>query len=136
MIQEYFDAAQIAANRYAELTGHDNITPELIYCQWSHETDNFTSDLCRDYNNLGGMTTETPNDLPQPDGELWYRKFDSPEDYGHYYGWYLSQFAENGIFDVTDIPSFAAALKDGGYFGDSIDNYVTGMTAAWEANFA
>lgn len=136
MIQEYWEAAKEASSRYTELTGHDNITPELIYCQWQHETDGFTSDLCRDYNNLGGITQTTENDLPQPDGSLWYRKFDSPMDYGHYYGWYLSQFEENGIFDATDIPTFAAALKDGWYFGDSIEHYVAGMNAAWEANFA
>jgi hypothetical protein len=113
------------AKRAAEIAG-EPIKPEHIYAQWAHETDNFTSVLCEKYRNLGGITTETPNDLPQPDGELWYRKFDSYEDYADYFGRYLRLYESDGIYQAQTIDEYVSALKKGGYFGDSYENYVAG----------
>jgi hypothetical protein len=123
------------AKRSAEIVG-EPIRAEWIYCQWSHETAGFTSELCVDYNNFGGITTSTPNDLPQPDGSMWYRKFESPEDYAEYFGRYLRLYEEDGIYNSTDISSYAAALKHGGYFGDTLENYITGMTAVYQEEFS
>ena len=109
-----------------------NIPADWIYKQWAHETGNFTSELCVDYNNFGGLTTTNPDDtelkLKQPDGSLWYKTFDSPESYADYFGKYLTRYEEYGIYKATDIRGYAQALSDGGYFGDSVDNYVAGMT--------
>ena len=124
-------AANIA-NSYVE-NGH--IDPKWIYCQWVHETDDFTSDLCIDYKNLGGLTQTTPNDTPQPDGSFWYMQFDSYEDYAEYFGKYLHYYEEDGIYDTNTLEEYAAALKNGGYFGDTLENYIAGCTTAYEESF-
>jgi hypothetical protein len=108
-----------------------NINPRFIYCQWVHETGNFTSELCTKYHNLGGLTQTEPNDLPQPDGSLWYMEFANAEMYAEYFGRYLRYYEENGIYNATTIMQYAQALKNGGYFGDSVENYVSGMESAY-----
>lgn len=121
------------AQRSAELAG---IPAEWIYSQWVHETGNFTSELCLNYNNLGGITQLEKNNLPQPDGNYFYMEFSTAEDYADYFGYYLTLYREDGIYEATDILSYAEALKSGGYFGDSVENYVAGMIAAHnEADF-
>ena len=130
MINErYFSLAQQAA----AISG---LPAEWIYSQWAHETGGFVSELCIEHNNLGGLTQEEPNDLPQPDGSLWYRHFDTPEDYADYFGRYLRLYREDGIYNAETIPEYAAALCRGGYFGDSLKNYVAGMEAAYKEAFA
>lgn len=129
MINEhYWELAQQAAN----ISG---LPAEWIYAQWVHETACFTSELCVDHNNLGGITQEEPNDLPQPDGELWYRHFGTPEDYADYFGRYLRLYREDGIYGAATIHEYAAALHRGGYFGDTVDNYTAGMLAAYKEAF-
>lgn len=126
--QYYYDLAI----RASEISG---LPAKWIYAQWYHETGGFTSALCVDHNNLGGITQVTPNDLPQPDGSLYYMEFYSPEDYAEYFGHYLTLYEEDGIYEATNIREYAEALKHGGYFGDSVDNYVAGMTDAYEGAF-
>ena len=130
MINErYWELAQQAAN----ISG---LPAEWIYAQFAHETGNFTSVLCTQYNNLGGLTQTEPNDLPQPDGNCYYMQFNSPEDYADYFGRYLRLYREDGIYSAETIPEYAAALYRGGYFGDSVENYVAGMEAAYKEAFA
>lgn len=125
----YWQLAQVAG----EIAGID---PRFIYCQWAHETADFSSELCRDYHNLGGITQDTPTDAPQPDGSLWYMRFDSDDGYAAYFGRYLKLYRADGIYDATTIDEYAQALKRGGYFGDSVENYVAGMKAVWAEAFA
>ena len=127
--ERYFALAQQAA----AIAG---LPAEFVYSQWVHETGNFTSDLCTHYNNLGGLTQAEPNDLPQPDGSLWYMHFDTPEAYADYFGRYLRLYEEDGVYGAATMPEYAAALYRGGYFGDSIENYVAGMEAAYKEAFA
>jgi len=70
------------------------------------------------------LTQTEPNELPQPDGEFYYRKFDTAEDYAEYFGKYLRYYEEDGIYDAQNIDEYVAALKHGQYFGDSYENYV------------
>ncbi len=121
--QYYWELAQRAAAIAV-------LPAEWIYSQWVHETGNFTSELCTHYNNLGGVTQEQPNDTPQPDGNCYYMQFVTPEAYANYFGWYLSRYAEDGIYGATSIAEYAASLKRGGYFGDTLENYIAGMTVA------
>ena len=134
MLREYY---YDLAKRSAEISG---LCAEWIYSQWSHETGDFSSELCRDYNNFGGITTAHPNELElslgQPDGSLWYKAFASPEDYAEYFGKYLTYYVEDGIYNATNIQEYAEALKHGGYFGDSVENYVNGMTSVYNECFA
>jgi len=125
LFNEYFyDLAKIA-------TRISGIPTRWIYCQWYHETGGFTSELCVTYNNLGGITTANPTELEksmgQPDGSLWYKCFDTKEGFAEYFGNYLNYFEEDGIKDAVTIREYAEALKHGGYFGDTIDNYAQGM---------
>lgn len=124
----YWNLAQRAA-AIAELPA------EWIYSQWVHETGDFTSELCRDYNNLGGLTQFAVNNLPQPDGSLYYMEFATPENYADYFGYYLTLYRENGIYEAENILEYATALKEGGYFGDTIENYVAGMESAYADAF-
>ena len=136
MINElYLEAAKESA-RIAN-DGYDNnpIDYKILYSQWSHETNGFTSSLCVEYNNLGGVTQTSVNDTPQPDGTCYYMQFESVEEYAEYFGRYLRLYEENGIYDAFSIEEYAAALKDGGYFGDTLENYVAGMTAAYNDAF-
>lgn len=118
-LNEYFYGL---AQRAAELAGAP-IRPEWIYSQWVHETGNFTSDLCVNYHNLGGLTQTEPNDTPQPDGNCYYMQFDSYEAYADYFGRYLRYYVEDGIYDSQNLYDYLAALKHGGYFGDDLDAY-------------
>lgn len=112
-------AAAVAIER--ELT----VDPRWIYCQWAHETGNFSSDLSDQYHNLGGLTQSEPNDTPQPDGANYYMQFGSYEDYADYFGEYLTYYKENGIYEAQTLEDYVTCLKNGGYFGDSLENYLS-----------
>lgn len=106
------------------------LSPSLIYAQLSHETGGFTSELATKYHNYGGVTQTTPNGLDQPDGSNYYMNFDSDESFVDYMAGYLYKYKENGLFNAYDARSYANALKQGGYFGDDVENYVAGMQNA------
>ena len=124
--QPYWEAAQVAAG----ISGGD---AKLFYAQWSHETGDFTSELCLQYNNLAGVTQVEPNDLPQPDGSFYYMKFDSLDAWARYFGKFIRLF--DGAVDATTIEEYATILKEQGYYGDSIENYIEGMTDAYQNAF-
>lgn len=129
MINEYYWGL---AQQAASISG---LSAEFVYSQWVHETGGFTSDMCIQYNNLGGITQAEPNDTPQPDGENYYMQFATPEDCADYFGRYLKLYEEDGIYEATSIPQYAASLQHGCYFGDTLENYIAGMTAAYEEAF-
>jgi hypothetical protein len=109
---------------------HDKIglKPEFAFGQWYHESAGFNSDLAKEIYNFGGMTQSEPNNYPQPgqDGSLYYKEFNSPEDWAEYYAWYITKC--DGVKEAQTVPEFCQALKDNGYFGDSIDKYVNGIS--------
>lgn len=136
MIKEYFWVlAQKAAEKANGYEGGGNILPAWIYCQWAHETADFTSELMESNHNLGGLCQTQPNDTPQPDGDQYYKQFESYAAYAEYFGWYLSQYREDGIYDAKTLEDYVAALKHGQYFGDSLENYLTGCYAVYADNF-
>ena len=124
--QPYWKAAQVAAG----ISGGD---AKLHYAQFSHETGNFTSELCLQYNNLAGVTQVEPNDLPQPDGQFYYKKFDDLSHWARYFGKFIRLF--DGAVEAQTIEEYATALKEGGYFGDTLENYIDGMTSAYDEAF-
>lgn len=101
--------------------------PRFIYAQMYHETGGFSSSLARDYHNYGGVTQTEANDLGQPDGSLYYRKFNSDEDYVDYMVDYYNLYDTDGLFAAKDTRGVARALKQGGYYGDTEENYTTGL---------
>lgn len=130
-MKPYMDLAEIAAQVFQNKTGR-YLDPNLIWAQWYHETGGFTSELFRTGNNLGGFTTteDMGDDWRQPDGDLWYRPFSSREEGARFAGAYLANYVENGIADATDPVSYAQALKNGGYYGASVEEYASGLTSA------
>lgn len=130
-MKPYMDLAEIAAQEFQNKTGR-YLDPNLIWAQWYHETGGFTSELFRTGNNLGGFTTteDMGDDWRQPDGDLWYRPFSSREEGARFAGAYLANYVENGIADATDPISYAQALKNGGYYGASVEEYASGLTSA------
>lgn len=120
------DLAQGISERLQNVHGK-TLSPNLIYAQLAHETGNFTSELATKYHNYGGLTQTTPNDLAQPDGSNYYMSFQTDEDFVNYMADYLNKYDEDGLFNARDSRTYAEALKRGGYFGDTIENYVAGM---------
>lgn len=130
-MKPYMDLAEIAAQEFQNKTGR-YLDPNLIWAQWYHETGGFTSELFLTGNNLGGFTTteDMGDDWRQPDGDLWYKPFSSREEGARFAGAYLANYVENGIADATDPVSYAQALKNGGYYGASVEEYASGLTSA------
>lgn len=130
-MKPYMDLAEIAAQEFQNKTGR-YLDPNLIWAQWYHETGGFTSELFRTGNNLGGFTTteDMGDGWRQPDGDLWYKPFSSREEGARFAGAYLANYVENGIADATDPVSYAQALKNGGYYGASVEEYASGLTSA------
>lgn len=114
--------SQILQTEYGE-----NLSPSLIHAHLAHETGNFSSELAMKHHNYGGLTQVAPNDLKQPDGDNYYMDFASDEDFANYMAGYYHKYKENGLFNANDARSFAEALKQGGYYGDTVENYTAGM---------
>lgn len=121
MKREFYDLAVISAN----IAGTP-INPKFIYAQWAHETNDFSSTLCLVHHNLAGLTQTIPNDLPQPDGSLFYADFPSYLACAEYFGRYLRLYRADGIYQAKTLKQYVIALKNGGYFGDSVENYLKG----------
>ncbi|MBR1646009.1 MAG: glucosaminidase domain-containing protein, partial [Selenomonadaceae bacterium] len=119
--------AQYASRRAKEKYNYD-IPPELIYKQWAHESGaNFDDNkILADVHNFGGLTQTEPNDLPQPEGGNFYRKFANDEEYAYaYIDDFIKHYPEiNGVKSERE---FAEVLKSYGYYGDTVENYTAGM---------
>lgn len=141
----FFELAKVSAELANE--GRDNIIkPEWIYAQWVHESTNidedsrfcgqpFMSGMALEYNNLAGLTQEAPNSTPQPDGQYFYMQFKNYKAYAEYFGRYLRYYAIDGLYDATSIDDYVAALKHGGYFGDSLETYLARCKAILKETF-
>ena len=114
------------AQRVSDKTG---LPTNWIYAQWAHETDDFTSTLTLENNNFGGVCQVEPNgeENKQPDGDLYYMHFNTPDEYADYFANYIKKFKEDGVMDAKTLEEYAYALKKGGYYGDSYENYSEGM---------
>lgn len=107
--------ARVAALKAGSRLGID---PRLIFEQWQHETGNFSSRVAKDDNNLAGIRNG-----------VGYRHFDSIDAFANYYAGLLQnkRYTSQGILQAKTEEDFAGALKRGGYYEDSYDNYVNGM---------
>ena len=114
------------AQRVSDKTG---IPADWVWAQWAHETQGFSSRLTKENNNFGGVTQAEPNgeENKQPDGNMYYKSFASPEDYADYFANYIQLYKKNGVMDAKTMEEYAYALKKGGYYGDSYENYISGM---------
>jgi len=100
--------------------------------QVAWETGHFKSPVSQTDNNLSGIkyygqsgaTKGTP--APKNEGDN-YAHFNSYEDWAKDYLRILNRGKEHPI-DATDLQTFASRLKANNYFGDSLENYLKGIT--------
>lgn len=135
----YYELAERTAQVANADLGTNNIDPRWIYAQWQHETGNFTSQLTTENNNFGGITQKEPNGEENrlKGTNLYFKIFDSPEDYAEYCGHYLAKFADTGIGEATNLDEYLTALYNGHYFTpkDNKDNaYFNGVHALYDGD--
>lgn len=106
------DQAKALAARVGADLGVD---PSIIYAQWAHETGNFSNRGATSLNNLAGIN------VPGGHGQD-YRSFGSLDAFGDYYEGLIRRKYSNAV-GAKDVDQFALALKQGGYYGDSFQNY-------------
>lgn len=111
------DQARVLAMQVSKKTG---IPANLIWEQWAHETGGFKNRGAQDLNNLAGIKDQ---------GGMGYRSFGSLDDFANYYSSLLtsSRYTSKGVLQSMTAEDFAGALKGGGYYEDSYQNYVKGM---------
>lgn len=130
----YYELAERAAQVANADLGTNNLDPTWIYAQWRLESSDFTSDLAKENNNYGGVTQKEPNGEENrlKGTNLYFKIFDSPEEYAEYMGHYLAKYAPYGIGEAHDVDSYLDALYAGNYFTekDNEDNkYYDGIKA-------
>lgn len=106
--------ARRAAAQIARSLGVD---PSWVYGQFVHETGGFTNRGALDLNNLAG--------IKEPGGKD-YRKFSSVQEFADYYTQLLRNPRYSGAAGAKTDAEFFRYLKQGGYFEDSYDNYLSG----------
>lgn len=106
-----------AARKVEKKTG---VPAEWVFGQWYHETGGFTNRGTTELNNLAGIRYP---------GRKEYRKFDSVDDFADYFSRLLSgpRYSKAGVQNAKSSDEYAAALKKGGYYEDSYENYATGL---------
>jgi len=108
------EAAKIAAQRISAKTG---INPAWLYGQFVHETGDFTNRGATSLNNLAGIR------LP---GSTEYRKFATVQDFADYYSSLMMSPRYRAALKAKTDADFFGALKSGGYYEDSYQNYLRG----------
>ncbi|MGP1470058.1 MAG: glucosaminidase domain-containing protein [Schwartzia sp. (in: firmicutes)] len=114
-----------AWNEAQRIGAEYDVNPALIYGQWYHETEGFTSDLARSSYNLGGLTQVEPNgeENKQPDGGNYYMEFSSLREYADYFARVWGPYIQG----IKDSAEYASRLKEEGYYGDYLSVYQAGI---------
>jgi mannosyl-glycoprotein endo-beta-N-acetylglucosaminidase len=115
--------ARRLADRVSKQTG---IPADIIWSQWAHETGGFTNRGALDLNNLAGIN------VPGGKGKD-YRKFGTLDNFADYYASLLQRKYPDAL-NARSVEDFAGALKAGGYYGDTQQNYAQGMRR-WDRQF-
>jgi hypothetical protein len=108
-----FEARKIAR----EISAMTGIPAALLYGQFAHETGNFS--------HFGAANNYAGINIPGGKGQD-YRAFDSPEAFENYYSGLIKRRYPSALGARTP-EDFARALKEGGYYGDSYENYSKGI---------
>jgi len=103
--------------------GFDSEQAKLIVAQAAHETNNFSSRIFRENNNLFGMKVSSRKiATSEKNGHAVYSNIsDSVKDYKAYYT------ARNYNKTYSSVDAFVQALKGKNYFEAPIDQYTKGM---------
>jgi hypothetical protein len=117
MAEDILSLAQQAA---AEL----GVPWTFVYGQWAHETAiggvPFTSPVATTYHNLAGI--KDYNNMSE------YQAYGSLQEFKDAYVRLLKKY--EGVPGAPNLETFVGNLKAGGYFGDTLENYYTGVLSA------
>lgn len=114
--------AQQAMKYAQQVSSKTGIPADFIWSQWAHETGGFSH--VAKANNLAGI--ELPNKT--------YQAFNSLGDFADRYANILMSKRYSGIADAKTLDQFAAILKRGGYYEDSMSNYLGGLQR-WDRQY-
>jgi Mannosyl-glycoprotein endo-beta-N-acetylglucosaminidase len=106
-------AMQVAARASVDL----GVPADVLWAQMAHETGGFSH--FAGVNNLAGIKVPGTNA---------YKDYGSLEDFLSDYESVLHESRYAGLGDTRDVASYAAVLKRGGYYGDTLANYTSGMS--------
>lgn len=100
----------------------------MVAAQFAHETANFSSELFEKANNPSGMKYfKDGRDTTLTGNYKGYASYNSlAEGVADYALWW--QAAKMPFLRFSGVGRFVEALKDRGYFTDSLDNYLRGVT--------
>ena len=122
-------ASQIV-NFYAQNYSFTHEQLKMLLAQNMHETANFTSPVCLQNNNTGGLIyfkgikNATPGILqPSADGGVAYAHFFDFSDSSITF----IATVKKSILAASDLKDYAIRLKNQGYYGALIDGYYKGM---------
>lgn len=125
--------------KIAEIEGFPPRLAQLVAAQCAHETANFTSNVFKSCNNLGGYKFvpgarwQEGACLTSPEGNA-YAAYVSVEDSIHeQIDWIKRRRKENRFPHYADVRTpevYARFLKECGYFGDTVENYSRGLQNA------
>ena len=93
-----------------------NVPTEWVYAQWRFESGDFTSYICTNYYNAGGLKK-----FREYSKDPEWQSFENWDDFVNYYGWYITQYS--GSSTCKTFGEYMKCLKDGGYFEEPLDIY-------------
>ena len=126
-----------------EISKNTSIPADLLWAQMAHETGNFSSALSAHHNyggaKVGYTGTKTKNGRSYTvlgQDQYGHSFFDSDRSYVNYMSWYYTHpdYVNAGILNATNATEWATALKNGGYYEDSIPNYANGIQRFLDSN--
>jgi hypothetical protein len=109
---------------------------QLIVAQARHETNNFTSNLFRKYNNAFGYSYYAGSNYQigpgsvADNGQQIAAYADPAQSTREMVDWLYRRYRQGRFPEletVTGPEQYAAALKDAGYYGDTLANYSAGL---------
>ncbi len=115
-----YDLAEKMRGLAIKVSKNTGVPADWIWSQWAHESGNFdTSKGAARFNNFAGITQPLPGNP--------YQHFASPEDFANTYEEWLKRPRFKNALYAQNIDEFASGLKLGGWFTDSLDNYLKDM---------
>lgn len=100
------------------VSAHTGIPANLIYGQWGHETGGWTSRVAKELNNLAGIKEPATGE---------YKKYDSIAEFARDFSRIIGMPRYDEARKATTPETYAQGLKKGGYYEDTVENYIAGI---------
>ena len=101
-------------------TYHRDLRADFIWAQMAHESGaNMDSPVAVEYHNYAGMGYDGHD----------YRHYANDEEFAQDFAKTLNAYGEDGLFEAKTAEEYAQALKHGGYYSASVEEYASDMTA-------